>query len=106
MAFALQLTRRAYADIDHSFAFVKQRPGVAAAERWRDALFARLSALERQPEVWPPVDEPDLAALEVREFLFRHWRHVYRVWYRIDGEVVRVHRVRHAAQDRLAPDDL
>ncbi len=106
MAHALELTRRAYSDIGVLSTFVKERSGVSAAERWRNALFARLSKLERMPEAWPLADEPDLAGTDVREFLFRHWRHVYRILYRIDGDVVRIHRVRHASQDRLTAEDL
>lgn len=106
MAHALELTRRAYSDIGVLSAFVKERSGVSAAERWRDALFRRLSKLELMPEVWPLADDSDLAGTEVREFLFRHWRHVYRIMYRIDGEVVRIHRVRHASQDQLTAEDL
>ena len=106
MAHALQLTLRAYADIDVLFAHVKRRSGVTSAERWRDALFARLSVLEHQPGLWPLADEADLAASGLREFHFRRWRHVYRIFYRIDENVVRIHRIRHAAQDRLTPEDL
>ena len=102
----LELTRRAYADIDLLFAFVKERSGVAAAESWRNALYARLAKLGQMPEAWPHVDEPVLAELDVREFLFRRWHHVYRIWYRIDESVVRIHRVRHASQAGLSAEDI
>jgi len=106
MACALELTRRAFADIDAHFTFVKARSGRAAAERWREALFQRLSALQTQPEMWPLAEEPDLADAGVHEFLFRRWRYVYRILFRVDGEIVRVHRVRSAFQDRLTADDV
>jgi hypothetical protein len=35
----------------------------------------------------------------------RH-RHVYRILFTIEDDVVYVHRIRHAAQDRLSPDDV
>ena len=106
MARTVELTRRAYADLDVLFAHVKNRSGVASADRWRNALLARLSKLEDQSDMWPLSEESDLAALGVHEFIFRRWRHVYRIFYMIDGNVVRIHRVRHAAQDRLPPEDL
>ena len=88
------------------FAHVKKRSGVASAQRWRDALLSRITKLEEQSEMWPLSEEPGLAALGAREFLFRRWRHVYRIFYLIDGNLVRIHRIRHAAQDRLTPEDL
>jgi len=101
----VQLTRRAYADIDELFAFVKRRSGVASAERWRDALFVRLSSLAATPGMWPLIDDPPLSEYQLREFLFRYWRHVYRVFFRVDGDVVRIHRIRHAAQDSLTAEN-
>jgi plasmid stabilization system protein ParE len=59
VSFTLELTRRAYADIDLSFAFVTERSGISAARRWRNELFTRLSKLIETPETWPIVDEPE-----------------------------------------------
>ncbi len=38
--------------------------------------------------------------------LFGKRRHVYRILYTFDGTTIHVHRVRHAAQDRLSPEDM
>ncbi|HXD86060.1 MAG TPA: type II toxin-antitoxin system RelE/ParE family toxin [Urbifossiella sp.] len=106
MSHRVQLTRRAYTDVDVLFAFVKRRSGVISAERWRDALFKRLSKLESTPEMWPQVDDPELEQHQLREYLFRYWRNVYRIFFRIDGEIVRIHRIRHSAQEGLMAEDI
>ena len=106
MTSALELTRRSYADIDVLFAFVKERSGIGAAQRWRNGLFTRLVKLENQPEIWPFVENEELSSLGFRECLYHHWRHVYRILYRIDGNIVRIHRIRSAAQDQLSSDDV
>jgi|GEM_PF-3393777 len=106
MTFALALARLAHTDIDAQFTFVKKRSGRTSAERWREALFKRLSTLQSNPEVWPLADEPALADAKVRMFLFRRWRYVYRVLFRLSGQEVQILRVRSAFQDSLGPDDL
>jgi len=106
MTFALELTRLANADIDVLFTYVKQRSGRTSAERWREALFQRLNSLQLQPEIWPLAEEPALADANVREFLFRRWRYVYRILFRVRGDAVQILRVRSAFQDSLGPDEI
>jgi hypothetical protein len=38
--------------------------------------------------------------------LYGRRRNIYRILYTIDGQNVTIHRVRHAAQDRLASGDV
>ena len=56
--------------------------------------------------MWPLADEASEVGFELRELLYRRYRYVYRILYRIDGDIVRIHRIRSAAQDRLTADDL
>jgi hypothetical protein len=56
--------------------------------------------------MWPLADESKDAGSDIREALFGRRRHVYRILFRIEGNVVRILRVRHASQDRLVPEDL
>lgn len=57
--------------------------------------------------MWPLADEAEEVGLPLREMLYRRHRFVYRILYTIEeGDVVYIHRIRSAAQDRLRPDDL
>ena len=102
---SLRIARRASADVDVLFAFVKKRSGPATAERWRNQLFNRLTSLEEHAGVWPSVEDQELADLGFRECLFRYYRHVYRIFYTIEGGMVHVRRIRSAAQDQLAVEE-
>jgi plasmid stabilization system protein ParE len=42
----------------------------------------------------------------LRELLYGRRRNVYRILFTIDGQTVNILRVRHAAQDRLTPEDV
>jgi plasmid stabilization system protein ParE len=106
VAFQVQLLRRAYADIDELFAFICQTVSAASATKWRDQLMARVNSLEENPVRYALADDADDYGIELREMLFGRQRHVYRILFTIDGQTVNIHRVRHAAQDRLSPDDI
>ena len=104
MNFTIHTSRRADSDLDSHFTFIKKRTSVQSAERWRDGLLRRLQVLKDDPLVWPLADEAADAGFEIREFLYRRYRYVYRLLYRIEGDVIRILRIRSAAQDRLQPD--
>lgn len=106
MTYTLFVKRRAYVDIDGMFESVRRRVGRARASRWRDGLLARLTTLEQHPEMWPLADEAADLGLDLRELLYGRRRNVYRILFTVDGQTVNVHRVRHAAQDRLSAGDV
>ena len=74
--------------------------------RWRAGLLARVAALEQSPDRCPLADEAADLGLDLRELLYGRLRRVYRILFTIDGSVVHIHCVRHAAQDRLKPGDV
>ena len=76
--------------------------------RWRGKLFRAVAKLEKDPHSYPLIDEAADLGVEFREALFGKRRHVYRLVFRINDadSIVYVHQIRHAAQDRLTPDDL
>lgn len=106
MTHQLQILRRALRDIDEKFESLRRHIGRRSASLWRDRLDASLCDLEHHPEVWPLADEAVDLGIELRQVLFGKRRHVYRVLYTFDGTTIHVHRVRHAAQDRLSPEDI
>jgi plasmid stabilization system protein ParE len=100
------ILRKAYADLDSHFEFITRNVSRSSAIRWRDRLLERIATLEHHPEQHPLSEDAGELGLELREFLVGRRRHVYRVLFTIEGDVVNVHRVRHAAQTQLDPDDL
>lgn len=81
MPFVIELTKRAYHDMDVLFNGVKKRSGVESAERWRNGLIKRVSALEKDGNMWPLTEEPALLECDIHECIFRRWRHVYRIFF-------------------------
>jgi plasmid stabilization system protein ParE len=104
MAFTVILQRRAQADIANNTAWLEATHGLRAADRWRVGLLtAVIPALETDPHRYPQADEAIELGVDLRELLHGRRRHIFRVLFTIAGETVFVHRVLHAAQDRLGP---
>jgi mRNA-degrading endonuclease RelE of RelBE toxin-antitoxin system len=84
------------------------RLGGDTVSRWRAKLLHAVAKLEKDPYSYPLIEEATELGVEFREVLFGKRRHVYRLIFRINDadSIVYVHQIRHAAQDRLTPDDL
>lgn len=106
MTFTVRTSRRADADLDSHFAFIRKRTSVLSAEKWRDGLFRRIRKLAENPHAWPVAEESSDAGFELRKIPYRRHRYVYRLLYRIEGNVIRILRIRNAAQDRLSSDEI
>ncbi|MFO0928416.1 MAG: type II toxin-antitoxin system RelE/ParE family toxin [Gemmataceae bacterium] len=105
MAFQVRLTRRAEADVLATEAWLAG-VGTLAVARWRTRLFRAIEALEADPHRYPAAEEAADLGVDLREALFGRRRQVYRMLFTVEAETVSVLRVRHAAQVRLAPEDL
>lgn len=105
MAFQVIYRPRAEADITAAVTWLA-RHNAAAAARWRTGLFRIIENLETNPTRYPIAEESVDLGLELREMLYGRRRGIYRILFTIEGETVNVLRVRHAAQDRLATDDI
>lgn len=105
MAFVLAFQRRAMADIDSTVAWLAQR-SAAKAGRWRAGLFRLIVSLEMAPNRYPGAEEAADLGLDLREMLYGRGRQVHRVLFTIEGQTVNIHRIRHAAQDRLTSQDI
>ena len=106
MISSVRLKRRAFADVDELFTYVKDRSGLSTAKSWRDGLLARIASLKDNALTWALSEDKDIAALGYRELLYRRYRYVYRIFYRVVGDEVFVHRIRSAFQDGLSAEDL
>lgn len=102
---AVVIRHRAKIDIRIHHAWMQKNLSRSSAEKWSDGVVARIQTLENDSAMWPLADEASVLDFELRVILYRRGRHVHRILFEIDGEYVVVHRVRHAAQDTLTPDD-
>jgi plasmid stabilization system protein ParE len=76
------------------------------SEQWYTNLKAALAELKEHPERHPLSDDSALATVRVREMLFGRRRRTYRVWYRVEGDAVRILSVRHHSQGPIGLSDL
>ena len=104
MAYALQITNKALAEIDEALAFRAHR-SVAAAVRWHVKLMDAIRSLPDNPERWPLAPESDWYP-GIRELNFGKRGDIYRILFEIRGDVVYVLRIRHGAQDALDSTNL
>ena len=100
MSLHVQAVPKAFRDMRSHAAFI------ASADRWRLRIVEAMTKLADQAERWPLVEDPGMADLKLREAILGRRPHVYRIWYDFDDERIVVYRIRHAAQDDLAEDDL
>lgn len=105
MSHTLTISARAMADIRATVAWLSQRSSSAAA-RWHGSVLAAIRTLADNPERCPLADEAVALGVDLRQMLYGRRRNVYRVLFTIDGQTVNILRVRHAARDQLAPDDI
>jgi plasmid stabilization system protein ParE len=107
MSFSVIILPQADAEVMRHTAWIHTTSGAAAATRWRAGLFRTVvTALENDPHRYPQSDLAAELEIDLREMLYGHRPHVYRVLFTIDGKTVYVHRIRHASQDRLTPGDI
>ena len=77
-----------------------------SARRWLTSLEAAITSLANTPERYPEADEAAELGVDLRFKMHGRRPHIFRILFTIDRTIVTIHRVRHAAQDRLTEDDL
>jgi len=105
MARQVNLQPGVYADIREIAGFIARRVSPLSAARWHARIHAAIGRLATGADQWPEADEAVAQGANLREMLSGKRPHVYRVLFTLDDQNVNVLRVRHAAQDRLTPDD-
>lgn len=105
MTFQVVFRPRAESDIAATVAWLA-RTSSAVAARWRTGLLRIVENLETDPNRYPVADQAADLGVDLRQVLYGRRRNVHRVLFTIEGQTVNILRVRHAAQDQLAPDDI
>jgi plasmid stabilization system protein ParE len=106
MARAIIILSKAEADIRRIAMRIARSVSSASALRWHAGILTKVRSLSHDAEIWPTADEAADLGLDLRQALYGKRRHVYRILYTFTRSSVQVHRVRHAAQDRLTPDEI
>ena len=97
MAFRVRLTPRAAGDADSIYRRVTGRAPLAG-QRWYDKLLEALQSLDSLPEGGQVVESLSHSGHLVRRILFGGKPNVYRIYYSIEGDTVRILHIRHGAR--------
>ena len=101
MNYRVVLQRLAVQDLDEAYTWAARNAPETAA-RWLDRFRDALKTLDTNPQRCPLAREVRKVVVELREFLFGRKPNVFRVVFTIDGETVRVLRIRRAQRRFLS----
>lgn len=79
--------------------YIADTVSVRSADNWYERIQATVMSLGEDAEVWPEADEAERFGINLRFRMHGKKRHVYRILYTYDDNLVTVHRVLHASQD-------
>jgi len=111
MAFRVEISPRAFADLDGIAEYIRERGSFAQAEEWFNGIITALRTLEDLPNRCPVADESEDLEQEVRVLLYGKLNRRYRVYYSVRQKTpstgaVHVFHVRHWARKSLSSDQL
>jgi plasmid stabilization system protein ParE len=98
MRYTVEVSRAALADIEEAYQWLFERSPQGAA-RWFNRLMDATESLRQSPERCRVVPDVEGRGAEVRQLLVGSPPGVYRVFFSIHEELVRIHHVRHAARE-------
>jgi plasmid stabilization system protein ParE len=111
MAFRVEISPRAFHDLDEIAGHIQQQASFEQAEEWFNGMVAALGTLEELPHRCPIAAESHALGQEVRVLLYGKRNRRYKVFYSVQQKTpstgsVRVFHVRHWARNRLNTDEL
>ena len=106
MARTLSIRPSAWADTRAGTRWRWENRSVISSQRWYVSILDAVENLTLDPYRYPEADEAADLGIDLRFKPHGRHPHIFRILFTIDGDVVTIHRVRHAAQDRLTEDDL
>jgi plasmid stabilization system protein ParE len=110
MAYRIEFTARAEADIDGVVEYIRQQAPMHAVS-WYQGLKEAIQTLSEMPMRCPLAPEGKRTRRDIRQLLYGKRSGVYRVIFRIEekakgGPVVRILHIRHGSRARLNIKDL
>ena len=111
MACRVEISPRAFNDLDEIAEYIKQRSSFEQAEKWFNGIIAAIRTLEHSPHRCPVANESEELGQEVRLLLYGKRNRRYKVYYSAQRTTpstgtVRVFHVRHWARRSLDPNQL
>ena len=110
MEFRVELSPKAYNDIDCAKCWIAEHISSAAAEKWEADIFDALESLSEYPARCPIAPEDKAVDFEVRHLLCGGKQGGYRIVFTIELNekvpLVWVYAVRHSSRQPMIPDDL
>jgi plasmid stabilization system protein ParE len=111
MAFRVEISPRAFKDLDEIARHIKRQSGFEQAQEWFNGILAAIRTLEEMPRRCPVADVSKALGQEVRLLLYGKRNREYKVYYSIRQRTpstgkVQVFHVRHWARKNLNPDQL
>jgi plasmid stabilization system protein ParE len=111
MAFRVEISPRAFNDLDEIARTIKHQSGFEQAEEWFNGILAAIRTLEDMPRRCRIADVSKALGQEVRLLLYGKRNRKYKVYYSVRRGTpstgkVQVFHVRHWARKSLNPDQL
>lgn len=111
MAFRVEISPRAFNDLDEIARYIKRQSSFERAEEWFNGIMTALRTLEDLPRRCRVADESQALGREVRLLLYGNRNRKYKVYYSIRQKTpstgtVQVFHVRHWARKSLTTDQL
>ena len=111
MAFRVELSPRAFDDLDEIARYIQQQSSFEQAEEWFNGIMAAIHTLQDMPSRSPVADESAELGQEVRLLLFGKRNRKYKVYYSIRQKApstgtVQVFHVRHWARKSFKTNEL
>ncbi len=104
-AYRVIVQNRALADLHEAYEYATQHAPAAAAQ-WLDRFQSALASLGHNPQRCSLAHENPRSPRELREFLFGRRPNVFRVVFTVDGDAVRILRIRRSARRFLSRRDI
>ena len=96
MAFRVEMSAQAEEDASAILNWLISQHAGDTGIRWFLALEEAITSLSKLPERCTLAPESTCFPFEVRQLLYGHKPHVYRILFTIDADVVRILHIRHA----------
>jgi plasmid stabilization system protein ParE len=105
MDFRVELSEQAQGDIAAIYDWLESQLAGDAGTRWFVALGAAIESLNSFPFRCPLAPENPDSPVEVRQLVYGHKPHLYRILFSIQGSTVHVLHIRHGRRRPVRPSE-
>jgi plasmid stabilization system protein ParE len=107
MSFRVELSARAYADLDTLMGWLKERSSSEAADRLSEGFYESLDRLESRPFTCGLAYENRNSPIELRHLLFEVWKgKPYRALFCVQDDVVKIICIRAPGEKPVKAKDI